>query len=662
MNIKLSYNWIQDYFKTDLSAQDFADRLSLVGPSIERIEKFSDDFVFDIEITPNRVDMACVLGIAQEANAAFSSSEGKFFNPFAKFNYSKFKQGFSGLGQNFEISLLSDGATRYIAVAFSGVRVGPSPDFIAKRLTAVGIKTINNIVDISNYVMLELGQPNHIFDLNRIAKAELKMKRIEKPEKITLLDNRTVRLEKGDLVFIDGDKRLVDLCGIMGGSLSSVVDQTETILITVPVYDKLSIRRTSMRLGIRTDAAVLFEKGIDEERSEWAVKLLCDLLSKYAGGRPASEIWDFYPEPYKPIKIKSDYQRIVELIGVKISRDQIKTILERLGFAVEIDSDKFVITVPFYRKNDIATVQDIVEETARVYGYHKLPSRLSPFVLVKADEKIEKVFEYQSRVKHLLADLGFNEVMNYSMTDEQTIKKFREDVNNYLKITVPISKRLEYMRQYLFPSLFDNAVANQGFVDEFKLFELAKVYFKKPLVEELRLSILTSADYYYQQAVVRHIFESFNIYDYDFVQSQYSFLASRQADIIVKNKVIGFCGELKESLPDTKVFSVSEVNFEALVELAVKIKAVKPLPKYAVIKFDLNFELTDNLKFSDIKTTAFKHLKNLYDLEVVDVYKNKRLTIRFFFTSFDKNLTEEFVKKQMRKLVDLLGVSDKFNF
>ncbi|GIW62681.1 MAG: phenylalanine--tRNA ligase beta subunit [Patescibacteria group bacterium] len=662
MNIQLPYSWIRDYFKTELSAKKFAERLSLVGPSIEKIDKIADDYVFDIEITPNRVDMACVLGIAQEANAAFSSNEGVFRNPFVKFNYVEFKKRFANLGKNFEISLLSDGSSRYIAIAFKDVKVGSSPDFIAKRLSSVGVKSINNIVDISNYVMLELGQPNHIFDLDRLSGAQLTMKRVKEAEKITLLDGRSVSLAEGDLVFVDAEGRLVDLCGIMGGYLSSVIDKTKNILITVPVYDKLSIRKTSMRLGIRTSAAVLFEKGIDEERSEWAISLLCDLIEKYAGGKPASEIWDYYPHPYKPIEIKVDYNRITELIGVSLSKKQIEMVLKKLGFSVKSQKNNLLITVPFYRKNDIATVYDIVEEIARVYGYHKLPSNLSPFALVKSQDKTEKIFDYQSKIKHMLSSFGFNEVMNYSMTDLETIKRFGEDAKNYLRITVPISKKLEYMRQYLFPSLFENAVYNQGFVSEFHLFELAKVYFKNPLVEELRLALLVNKDYYYQQAVVRKILEFLNIYDYDFKQSNYGFLGYKQADIIVNNKVIGFCGELKESLPDFNIFSVAEMSFEALVDKASKIKAVRPLPKYAVIKFDLNFQLNNQLRFSDIKQTAFNQLKHLYDVKVVDVYKDQRITVRFYFTSFDKNLTEEFVKNQMRKLVVSLGLKDKIKF
>ncbi len=656
MNIRLSYNWIKEYLNTDLSAQDFAERLSLIGPSVERVEQDEDDFVFEIEITPNRVDAACVLGIAQEGYAALYDKNAEFVDKFAGFDYQQFREKYEKEKEKAKVEVFAEGASRYIAVVVRGVQTGRSPEFIQKRLERSGIKVINNIVDISNYVMLELGQPNHIFDLNRLAGGRLVMKEIEEKTSMTLLDGREVELERGDLVFVDADSRLVDLCGIMGGALSSVQKNTKDILITIPVYNKQKIRKTSMRLGIRTEAAVYFEKGLDEKRCEPALKLLLDLILKYAGGQVASKIFDFYPDPYEERLVEFSPADVQRLIGVQIGVQRMSDILKRLGFSIKkADEKKMIVGVPSHRRYDIFSLQDIVEEVARVYGYHHLPSRLSPFVLLEQDEKVEKIFSYQSRIKYLLKDRGFSEVMNYSMVSEEMIERQGLDKKDFLRIRVPINKRLEYMRQDIFSSLLQNIRENKGFVEKIRIFELAKIYKRKPLSEKLHLGLALSGDFYQLQAVLRLIFSEMGIKDYRFADASFSFLSEAQAKVFVAGEPVGFIGQLQERIGDFEVISVAELDFERLVSTASTQKSIKPVPKFAVIRLDFNFKLSDKLRFEDIKEKAGKVCKYLYDLKVVDVYESK-ITIRFRFTSFEKNLTEEEAKKDLSRLIKALGL------
>ncbi len=661
MVIKLTYNWIKEYLKTNLSAQAFAEKLSLVGPSFERVEKAKDDFVFEIEITPNRVDSACCLGIAQEAYAALTEEKVEFIDKFKDFDYQAFKNQFQSLGLNFKIQVFEKGATRYIAFSMEGVEIKPSPEFIRKRLQACGIKTINNVVDISNYVMLELGQPNHIFDLERLGKGALIMREAKKGEKIQLLDGNFYKLEQGDLIFVDGKGQLTDLCGIMGGAISSVKSDTKKILITIPVYNKDKIRKTSLRLNLRTEAAVYFEKGLDEERAAKAAKLLYALLTKYAGGKVSSSIFDFYPSPYTPRKVKVAQKDIIRLIGVEISSSQIKNILQRLGFKVEEKQGVFEIEVPPHRKNDIYNLEDIVEEVARIYGYHKLPSNLSPFALLPEDEFEKKLSKLQSKTKWFLKSQGFNEVMNYSMISEEMIKKAGGDENDYLKITHPITERLVFMRQELLTSLLENIEENKGFFKEIKIFELAKVYFKKPLKEIWHLAIGVTQDYYYLQALLRLLFEELKIKEVEFKPSENKFFGKKQANIFINGQKVGILGEVKKQIGSFAKVSLCELDFEALVLLASDSFKIQPIPRFAVIKLYYKFELSRALSYNKIEKTACDISKYLWRIELIDVYKDKKITLRFFFTDFDKNLTEEKAKEELSKILKALNITPQLS-
>ena len=660
MVIKLTYNWIKEYLKTNLTPEIFAEKLSLVGPSFERIEKKEDDFVFEIEITPNRVDVASSYGIAQEAYAALIDEKIKFIDKFQNFNYKAFKEQFENLKQDFEIKILKKGATRYIAFVMENVKVQPSPKFIQKRLQACGIKTINNVVDISNYAMLELGQPNHIFDFEKLENKTLIMREAKRGERIQLLDGNLYKLEEGDLVFVDDKGQLTDLCGIMGGAISSVKKDTTKILVTIPVYNKTKIRKTSLRLNLRTEAAIYFEKGLDEERATKAMKLLYDLLTKYANAKVSSKIFDFYPDPYIPRKIKIKYKDIVRLIGVEIDSSQIKNILSRLGFSIKsVNKEVFEIKVPAHRKNDIFNLEDIVEEVARIYGYYRLPSNLPPFALLPEDEFEKKLFKLQSKSKYFLKARGFNEVMNYSMISHKMVKKTGGDEKSFLRITHPITERLVFMRQELLTSLLENIENNKGFFDEIKIFELAKVYFKKPLKEVWHLAIGLTHDYYYLQALVRILFEELKLPKPEFRPSKNPNFGSRQAQIFINGKKLGILGEIENSIGNFEKVSLCELDFEVLVSLSSYSFKIKPIPKFAVIKLDYNFELSPTLSYEKIESVAFKTSRYLWQIKLLDVYKDKKITLRFFFTDFEKNLTEEQAKKELSKVLKALGINPR---
>ena len=660
MNIRVVHSWLKEYLESEISAEKLADYLSLCGPSVEKVEKIAGEEVLEIEITSNRIDTASILGIAQESYAILPEFgiKAKFKDKFENFDYKTFK---NQLAKKFsfvpEIEVFYPAVRRYLAVLIENVKIGPAPEFIRKRLELSGIKSINNVVDISNYVMLELGQPNHFFDYDEL-NGKLVLKEAKKGEKIKILDEREVELEKGDLIFLDGKGRLTDLCGIMGGYYSEVREKTSRILVTVPVYDKKAIRRTSMRTAIRTVAATYFEKGLDEERSELALKLLLDLLEKYADAKVSSQVFDYYPKKVKPKKVEFTVERIEKLIGVKISEKRILGILRRLGFKVEKEKEKLIATPPYWRKYDIENVNDIVEEIARIYGYHNLPSKIQPIILLKQPKQIELLFKNQLKIKKLLKHLGFVEVMNYSMTSEEIIDKYiPQEKDKHLKLKNPISQLLVYMRRYLFPSLAENIRENKANFENLSLFELVKVYHKRKgdLPEEIyHLALATTKDFYYLKGIVETVFDELNIEEVEFSPSKIEFLErGKQAEIRVKNETIGFIGKLKK-----EDIYVSELDFEKMISFSKPQKTIKPLPKYAVIKLDYNFLLSQDLNYQKIEKKAFESSPLLYKIEVVDIYQNK-LTLRFYFTDYKKNLTEEEAKEELRKILENLGVEAK---
>ena len=311
MNIKITYNWLLDYLDTDATPYEMQKYLSLCGPSIESVDPTSpktslgvSDYIFDIEITSNRIDMASVIGIAQEAQAILPmfGKKVKLKNDILKkYRFSQLNVGNDQrVVPSLKIKIVDSSlCPRFTAIVLENIKIAPSSDFIRERLIACGIKSINNVVDISNFLMLVLGQPVHVFDYDQIKDQTMIMRESKKGEKIITLDEKEVTLPGGDIVIEDGSGRLIDLCGIMGGLNSAISDKTKNVVLFVQTYDKVRIRRTSMSTAIRTVAAAFFEKGLDEERVEPTLVYGVELLEKYAQGKVASKLYDIYPEKQK---------------------------------------------------------------------------------------------------------------------------------------------------------------------------------------------------------------------------------------------------------------------------------------------------------------------------------------------------------------------------
>lgn len=662
MNIKITHNWLLEYLETDASPDEIQKYLSLCGPSVETVTKEVDDHVYDIEITSNRIDMASVLGIAQEAQAIlpqFNKKAKLKVNPLEKYKFNSLKK--NGDSKNIlNIKIVGkDLCSRFTAVVLDNVRIAASPDFIKQRLNLCGIKSINNVVDISNYLMIALGQPVHVFDYERIAKATMILRVSKKGEKIVTLDGKEITLPGGDIVIEDGSKRLVDLCGIMGGLNSAVTPKTSKIILFVQTYNPQKIRRTSMLTGQRTVAATYFEKGLDEERVEPTAVYGIMLLEKYAGAKVASQIYDIYPNPYKAKKVFLSPDEVQRIVGVSITKGQIIKILSNLGFTYHLEppGTKMVLEVPSYRSRDVSIKEDLIEEIARIYGYHNLPNNIQPTVYVSQPKEIELLFELQSTIKHFLKNLGLHEVMNYSMTSKEDIENADLKVSDHLLIKNSISEDIQYMRRYLAPSLIKNIKNNEGKKENLKFFEIAKGYKPRPNdlpVEKYQLAIATNTSLDDLKGIIDILFRELHIVGYKITQSEYKIFArNMQGQINIGKDWLGKFGILNRSIKEkyelnSEVFLAS-FEFEMIMKYYNTFSSYRPVNPFAEIKLDLTVEQNPKRSYSYIKETAFKIGKLLQKVELVDVFKNK-ITLRFYFSGRDRNITEEEAKKELEKI------------
>jgi len=631
MNIKITYNWLLDFLETDASPFEIQKYLSLAGPSIERVEKIGDDYVFDVEIISNRIDTASVFGIAQEAAAIlpFFGKKAKIkFNPFKEYKLTQILKDELSPKYKLKIKIKDKNlCSRFTAIILDDVEIAPSPSFIQNRLRAAGIKVINNVVDISNYLMLTLGQPTHIFDFDQIANADKKsatmtMRQSKKGEKIITLDGNEVELPGEDIVIEDGKGRLIDLCGIMGGLNSCVSKNSERIILFVQTYNKQKIRKTTMTTGVRTVAATYFEKGLDEERVETTLVLGIKLLEQYALAETSSQIYDIYPHPYQKKSIKTNFNFFEKIMGVKIPPNQITQILNSLGFETKQEKNKLEVFVPHFRKYDVSIPQDLVEEVARIYGYNNLPNRLSPPALVLQPDEFEKTYKIISKIKHFLKHLGLTEVINYSMISKKMIEEWGLKVENHLKIKNTISNEIEYLKTSLLPSLYKNIKDNEGKKETLKFFEIAKVYLLKANdlpKEEYRLAIAVNTDYFDLKGILEALFLELNID------------SSQLPQLIQKDDLY-----------------LTEIDLSFFIKNFNLLPKFKPINSFATIKLDKTFELDNHLTFAKIREKAFQS-KYLDKLEVISLFKNK-LTLRFYYSANDRNLTEEEAKRELEKV------------
>jgi len=661
MNIKITYNWLLEYLDTDADPYEIQKYLSLCGPGVERMEKVGKDYVFDIEITSNRVDMASVFGIAQEAQAIlprFGKKAKLRQNPLTELRF-KWSEKFSGKSLPLTVKVENKKfASRLVTVVLSDVTIKPSEKLIKERLEMCGERSLNNVIDISNYMRIALGQPCHIFDYDEIKQHTMIVRESKKGEKIVTLDKETVTLPGNDIVIADGEGNLIDQPGIMGGLNSSVQKDTKNIVLFVPVFNGAMVRRTAMLTGKRSNAVAYFEKNLDDDRAESATIYALNLLRTASGANQSSEIEDYHPTLSKKTSIEVKHSFVESRIGISIKPEECKKILENLGFhtTYNIRNGTLKIEVPIIRLRDILIPEDIVEEIARIYGYHNLPNNLPPMAYVQQPKEVEQLFEMQKSIKHFLKHLGLHESMNYSMVSKELIENMSLEVKHHLRIANTISEELQYMRTSLLPSLVRNLKENQGKADVLRFFEIAKVYYpqEKELPKEIyKVAMATNTSFMDLKGIVEALLNELRIENYELRKAKiHIFSKNEVVDFVLNGTVFGSIGKLSTQLQHRSGLKspayLASFDLISLVNHSKIISQYKPINPFATIKLDLNIK-TGSQSYEEIKKRSFAASALLEKIELVDIYKEK-LNLRFYFSSSKRNLTEAEAASELTKI------------
>jgi len=676
MNILVPISWLKDFLKTEASAEKIAETLSLCSQSVERIHKVDKDEILEIEITVNRYDCLSIIGIAREAAAILPQ-----FNIKAKFALPEIpsipKIKIQDPANQLEVRIEDQTiCPRFSAIVISNVKIGPSPKWLTDRLEKVNIRSLNNVVDISNYLMMETGQPIHTFDFDKIKKQEMFMRLSKKGEKVVTLDGVERIFAGGDIVIEDGEGRIIDLCGIMGGKNSEIDEGTKKVLFFVQAYNPVRIRRTSMSLGLRTEAAMRFERGIDLDGIITVIALGTQMMKELAGGRVASKLIDIYPQKQSSAKVSLDFDFINERLGVDLKHQKILAILNSLGFAIQKQTNReFTVDVPTWRAKDIKIKEDILEEVARVYGYFRLPSKIPPIsenygLSIQPSPKkgaINPTFKWEDKTKDLLKAFGFSETYNSSFISAETISKCLLKNDDHLKLTNPINSDLEYLRISLIPSLLEVFGKNQANFSKIKIFEMANCYLpnNNDLPDErMRLVGLTNSKNFLQiKGVLTDIFEELGINNFETLPTQTENTADywqKDKTAIIKSgdKLLGWIGQINKVvnnnfLINDNIFAF-DLNMSAICSSANDNKVFTPIPKFPPIIEDLSFTFPRKTPVGQViqSTKAVSYLISAVDL--TDSFEETK-TFRITFQHPDKSLTDQEVKPIREKIIKLLA-------
>ncbi len=645
MNIKILDSWLKDYLKTKASAHDIAKEMSLTSISIERVEPHKNDFVYDIEVTTNRPDLMSVVGLAREAAAVLPQAgiDAKFVPPEIKEPVKP--------SEKTPLTIINDEKNvSRICAAVMEVKVKKSPVEITERLETSDIRSLNNLIDITNYVMRTIGHPVHVFDYDRLSNHTIRIRESKKGEMITTLDNKTYSLPGGDIVGDDGEGAIIDLISIMGLENSVVTDDTRRIVLFIDNVDSHKIRKTSMSLGIRTEAAQMNEKGIDPELAMDALLYGISLYQKYAEATLIAPIIDIYPHPYKEKDVSVTLKEIQQVIGIPISLKDSENILKKLGFRVITMNETITAAVPSFRAQDITIPEDLIEEIARVYGYHNLPTELPPMNITSVTPFGSNPFYWEQRSKNAFKYWGFTEVYTYPMVSEEM---YEGPTDEAVRLANPLGEDFVYMRRTLVPSLLKVVQDNKQYTS-LAIFEIANVYkrngTKLPIETRMLGGLIKkpSSNFFEVKGLIEQLASDFGIKNLSFSQVGTS---SLETEIKIGKEVIGSI----EVLDDTLVNF--ELNFEALIQHATLSKTFTPLAKYPPVIEDISLIVDESVPTGDIIKTIRDESSLITEATLLDKYENSR-TFHILYQHGQRNLTNDDVSDIRKSLIKSL--KDKY--
>ena len=621
-----------------------------------------DDSVIDFDLTANRGDLLSILGMAYEVGAIYNKK-------VKEIDLTHNEEG-EDLNKSFEVRVNTDNCKLFLARKALNVEIKESPDFIKHRLIASGIRPINNVVDISNYVMLECGQPLHFYDADRLGNC-IEARMADKDEKLTTLDGVERTLEETDIVISDG-KRAIGLAGVMGGLDTEIEDETKNVLIEAAIFDSVRVRKTSKKI-VRSEASNRFEKGISPDRTYMAIERAVKLLEEYAGAKiqTGTVVYDKTDKTEKEIDITA--KDINMLLGTNIKLEDILNVFSRLGFRYSLNDEVIKVNVPI-RRLDISIKEDLIEEVGRIYGVDNIVGKL-PVVPMK----IGSVDKTEREIRNKMISLGLNETLSYILINDKEVHKYVSDKFEELRLLDPMTEDRNTLRYSLIPSLYKIYEYNKAhYIKDVSIFEIGKGFWKKgeEYGEDSKLCALMTGEYCLginnkkdvDFFIIKGVVEE--ILDYLGYANRYTFVLPKKgikefhpgqvAEINVNGEILGIIGRIHPEISREPVY-VFEINLDKLLAKKVSKMKFKEISIYPNIKKDIAIMIDKNITADEISKVIKKAGGNLLvKYEMFDVYTNatlgnkKSVAYSLTFGSNTKTLTDDEVNPILEKIIENL--------
>ncbi len=655
-----------------------------VGTAAKDYFDIYEDTVFEIDLTPNRPDAISHFGVARDLYAYLKINTDLDIELKLP-DVSAFAVDNNSLNIDVEVKN-TEACPRYTGLSVSELQVNPSPKWMQNRLKAIGLKPINNIVDITNYVLHEIGHPLHAFDAEKIAGNKVVVSTVEAGTKFTTLEEEEIKLFDKDLMICDANLKPMCIGGVFGGNESGVKDETKAIFLESAFFNPVWVRKSAKRHTLSTDASYRFERGVDPNNSLWTLKRAAMLLKELAGGQISSEIKDIYPEKMDDFKVELTFKQLDKIVGFKIERDLLKRILNVLEIKIIAETDeKLDLEVPTYRF-ELRREADIIEDVIRIYGYNKipLPEELTTKIIVQ-ERNISEIKKLQ--ISHFLTARGFYEIMSFSLVDNDLLKLLANyDATNVIPVHNPLSKNLNSMRQTLMFGTLDAIKRNISHQNrDLKFFEFGSTYVKtnapdfddkyvQNYILGIALTGLTEkvnwktpekqADFYTLKAKVETILSALGlnvsklkISDLEDKTFKYGLEYKMGRNSVMK---IGAIGRkmLKAFDIDQDVF-FAEIDWGFVFDKTPKIKSIDEIVKFHKVKRDLALLIDDKVKYAEIEKIGYDTDKKLIkEVNIFDVYQGDKIpagkksyAVSFMLQDENKTLTDKVIDKVMKKLI-----------
>lgn len=672
--MRLSLEWLRDYIEIDISAQELAHRLTMAGVTVENIEKVENDAILELDLTPNRGDCLGIINVAREVSAL----TGKPLDiPQARPDEIDER-----IEEYISVTIESNLCRRYGARVMKNVRIAPSPVWMQERLLKAGIRPINNVVDVTNYVMLETNQPMHAFDYDLVEGQMIIVREALAGEVLVTLDGNSRELQPGMLVIADAVKP-VALAGIMGGESSEIGERTTTILLESAIFDGTSIRRTARKVGLRTESSMRFEKGVDVGGVLFALDRAARLLEILGAGEVVQGVCDVYPHPQPRTTIRLRSDRVNYVLGTSITPGEIEGFLKKLDFPVEVRETDMLVDIPSYRP-DLTIEEDLIEEVARLYGYDNISSELEPAVPTHGYRTDYQRF--QERLLSLAAS-RMHQVITYSFINQRWLDILEVPQDNFLRNTVkvanPFSEEQGIMRTTLLPGLLE--VANRNMArrnEDLTLFEMGSVFWpqeSEPLPQEtLMIAGLVAGktsggwqvtgsemDYFYLKGIIEELLVRLHLLDIKFSPAapDHSYHPGRTAVITSGGRQLGTIGEIHprvlENAGIDKRVCAFEIEVGKLYEAASLHYQVQGISKYPAVKRDLALVVPEEVNADELEETIKKSGTELLTrVDLFDVYRSpqlgqdrKSLAYALTFQSYQSTLQDETISTIINRIL-----------